>query len=53
MAVAVALTVGTAVDYVYRALALRRTGAAAVKPGAAGGSADPTGTSGARTDTAA
>jgi CDP-diacylglycerol--glycerol-3-phosphate 3-phosphatidyltransferase len=39
MAVAVVLTVGTGIDYVYRALALRRTAAGAQRP--ASGGPDP------------
>jgi CDP-diacylglycerol---glycerol-3-phosphate 3-phosphatidyltransferase len=53
MAVAVLLTVATGIDYVYRALTLRRTSARAMKAAAARRSAGPTGASGARTDTAA
>jgi CDP-diacylglycerol--glycerol-3-phosphate 3-phosphatidyltransferase len=50
MAVAVALTVLSGVDYVYRALTLRRTSARAMKAAAARRAAGPSGT---RTDTAA
>ncbi|SDF64904.1 CDP-diacylglycerol--glycerol-3-phosphate 3-phosphatidyltransferase [Blastococcus fimeti] len=54
MAIAVVLTLVTGLDYVVRALRLRRTSARAMKAAAArrsaAGSADPTGT---RTDTAA
>jgi CDP-diacylglycerol--glycerol-3-phosphate 3-phosphatidyltransferase len=53
MAVAVLLTVATGVDYVYRALTLRRTSARAMKAAAARRAAGPSGASGARTDTAA
>jgi CDP-diacylglycerol--glycerol-3-phosphate 3-phosphatidyltransferase len=50
MAVAVVLTVLSGVDYVYRALTLRRTSARAMKAAAARRAAGPSGT---RTDTAA
>jgi CDP-diacylglycerol--glycerol-3-phosphate 3-phosphatidyltransferase len=50
MAVAVLLTVATGIDYVYRALALRRTSARAMRAAAA---RRATGPSGNRTDTAA
>lgn len=53
MAFAVVLTVVTGLDYVYRALSLRRTSARAMRAAAARRAAGPTGTSGARTDTAA
>ena len=53
MAVAVALTVLSGLDYVYRALTLRQTSARAMKAAAARRAAGPTGSSGARTDTAA
>ena len=53
MAVAVLLTVATGIDYIYRALTLRRTSARAMKAAAARRSAGPTDASGARTDTAA
>jgi CDP-diacylglycerol--glycerol-3-phosphate 3-phosphatidyltransferase len=53
MAVAVVLTVLTGIDYVYRALTLRQTSARAMKAAAARRAAGPTGSSGARTDTAA
>ncbi|HLM07152.1 MAG TPA: CDP-diacylglycerol--glycerol-3-phosphate 3-phosphatidyltransferase [Blastococcus sp.] len=53
MGLAVVLTVLTGVDYVYRALTLRQTSARAMKAAAARRAAGPTGTSGARTDTAA
>jgi CDP-diacylglycerol--glycerol-3-phosphate 3-phosphatidyltransferase len=52
MAMAVALTVLTGLDYVYRALTLRQTSARAMKAAAARRAAGSTG-SGARTDTAA
>jgi CDP-diacylglycerol--glycerol-3-phosphate 3-phosphatidyltransferase len=51
MAVALVLTVVTAVDYVYRALTLRRTSARAMRAAAARRAAGPTaGADGARTD---
>jgi CDP-diacylglycerol--glycerol-3-phosphate 3-phosphatidyltransferase len=50
MAVALVLTVLTGVDYVYRALTLRRTSARAMRAAAARRAAGPSGT---RTDTAA
>jgi CDP-diacylglycerol--glycerol-3-phosphate 3-phosphatidyltransferase len=53
MATALLLTLVTGVDYVYRALALRRTSARAMRAAAARRADGPTGTSGARTDTAA
>jgi CDP-diacylglycerol---glycerol-3-phosphate 3-phosphatidyltransferase len=56
MAAALVLTVLTGIDYVYRALSLRRTSARAMKAAAARRAAGPSGTSGptgARTDTAA
>ena len=53
MAAALALTLVTGVDYVYRALSLRRTSARAMKAAAARRAAGPTGASGARSDTAA
>jgi CDP-diacylglycerol--glycerol-3-phosphate 3-phosphatidyltransferase len=53
MAVAVVLTVLTGLDYVYRALKLRQTSARAMKAAAARRAAGPSGSSGARTDTAA
>jgi CDP-diacylglycerol--glycerol-3-phosphate 3-phosphatidyltransferase len=53
MAVAVVLTVLTGLDYVYRALTLRQTSARAMKAAAARRAAGPSGSSGARTDTAA
>src|SRR3954467_2939517 len=53
MAVAVALTVLSGLDYVYRALTLRRTRARAMRAAAERRAAGPTGASGARTDTAA
>jgi CDP-diacylglycerol---glycerol-3-phosphate 3-phosphatidyltransferase len=53
MAAALLLTVVTGVDYVYRALSLRRTSARAMKAAAARRAAGPTGASGARSDTAA
>ena len=53
MAVAVVLTVVTGLDYVYRALALRRSGHRAVRTAGATGGTGTSGTSGARTDTAA
>jgi len=53
MATALLLTLVTGVDYVYRALALRRTSARAMRAAAARREDGPTGTTGARTDTAA
>jgi CDP-diacylglycerol--glycerol-3-phosphate 3-phosphatidyltransferase len=53
MATALLLTLVTGVDYVYRALALRRTSARAMRAAAARRADGPTGTTGARTDTAA
>jgi CDP-diacylglycerol--glycerol-3-phosphate 3-phosphatidyltransferase len=53
MATAVLLTLVTGIDYVYRALALRRTSARAMRAAAARREDGPTGTTGARTDTAA
>jgi CDP-diacylglycerol---glycerol-3-phosphate 3-phosphatidyltransferase len=53
MAVAVVLTVVTGLDYVYRALKLRRTSARAMRAAAARRAAGPSGASGARRDTAA
>jgi CDP-diacylglycerol--glycerol-3-phosphate 3-phosphatidyltransferase len=53
MAAAVLLTLVTGIDYVYRALALRRTSARAMRAAAARREDGPTGTTGARTDTAA
>jgi CDP-diacylglycerol--glycerol-3-phosphate 3-phosphatidyltransferase len=53
MAAAVLLTLVTGIDYVYRALALRRTSARAMRAAAARRADGPTGSSGARTDTAA
>jgi CDP-diacylglycerol--glycerol-3-phosphate 3-phosphatidyltransferase len=53
MAVAVLLTVLTGLDYVYRALSLRRTSARAMRAAAARRAAGPTGASGARSDSAA
>jgi CDP-diacylglycerol--glycerol-3-phosphate 3-phosphatidyltransferase len=53
MAAALILTVLTGIDYVYRALTLRRTSARAMKAAAARRASGPTGASGARTDTAA
>jgi CDP-diacylglycerol--glycerol-3-phosphate 3-phosphatidyltransferase len=50
MAAAVVLTVATGIDYVYRALLLRRTSARAMRAAAARRAAGP---SGSRTDTAA
>jgi CDP-diacylglycerol--glycerol-3-phosphate 3-phosphatidyltransferase len=51
MAFALLLTVVTGIDYVYRALKLRRTSARAMEAAAARRAAGPTG--GTRTDTAA
>jgi CDP-diacylglycerol---glycerol-3-phosphate 3-phosphatidyltransferase len=53
MATAVLLTLVTGIDYVYRALALRRTSARAMRAAAARRADGPTGTTDARTDTAA
>src|SRR3954454_6286725 len=53
MAIALVLTVVTGIDYVYRALTLRRTSARAMKAAAARRVAGPSASSGARTDTAA
>ena len=53
MAAALALTLITGVDYVYRALTLRRTSARAMAAATARRAAGPSGASGARTDTAA
>jgi CDP-diacylglycerol--glycerol-3-phosphate 3-phosphatidyltransferase len=55
MAVALVLTIVTAVDYVYRALTLRRTSARAMRAAAARRAAHgpPAGADGARTDTTA
>ena len=53
MAAALALTVLTGLDYVYRALTLRQTSARAMKAAAARRAAGPTGASGTRSDTAA
>jgi CDP-diacylglycerol--glycerol-3-phosphate 3-phosphatidyltransferase len=53
MAAALVLTVATGIDYVYRALTLRRTSARAMQAAAARRAAGPSGSSGARTDTAA
>jgi CDP-diacylglycerol--glycerol-3-phosphate 3-phosphatidyltransferase len=53
MAAAVLLTLVTGIDYVYRALALRRTSARAMRAAAARRADGPTGTTDARTDTAA
>jgi CDP-diacylglycerol--glycerol-3-phosphate 3-phosphatidyltransferase len=53
MATALLLTLVTGIDYVYRALALRRTSARAMRAAAARRADGPTGTTGARTDTAA
>ncbi|HEY0126497.1 MAG TPA: CDP-diacylglycerol--glycerol-3-phosphate 3-phosphatidyltransferase [Blastococcus sp.] len=53
MAAAVALTVLTGLDYVYRALTLRQTSARAMRAAAARRAAGPSGANGARTDTAA
>jgi CDP-diacylglycerol---glycerol-3-phosphate 3-phosphatidyltransferase len=53
MAAAVVLTVLTGLDYVYRALTLRQTSARAMKAAAARRAAGSSGSSGARTDTAA
>ena len=53
MAAAVVLTVVTGIDYVYRALTLRRTSARAMRAAAERRAAGPSGASGARSDTAA
>ena len=53
MAAALVLTVLTGLDYVYRALTLRQTSARAMKAAAARRAAGPSGSSGARSDTAA
>jgi CDP-diacylglycerol--glycerol-3-phosphate 3-phosphatidyltransferase len=53
MGIALVLTVVTGVDYVYRALTLRRTSARAMAAAAARRAAGPTGAPGSRTDTAA
>jgi CDP-diacylglycerol--glycerol-3-phosphate 3-phosphatidyltransferase len=53
MAAALALTLVTGVDYVYRALTLRRTSARAMAAATARRAAGSSGASGARTDTAA
>jgi CDP-diacylglycerol---glycerol-3-phosphate 3-phosphatidyltransferase len=53
MGAALVLTVLTGIDYVYRALTLRQTSARAMRAAAARRAAGQTGTSGARTDTAA
>jgi CDP-diacylglycerol---glycerol-3-phosphate 3-phosphatidyltransferase len=53
MGVALVLTIATGLDYVYRALTLRQTSARAMKAAAARRAAGPTGSSGARSDTAA
>jgi CDP-diacylglycerol--glycerol-3-phosphate 3-phosphatidyltransferase len=53
MAFALLLTVITGIDYVYRALTLRRTSARAMRAAAARRAAGPTGAGEARTDTAA
>jgi CDP-diacylglycerol--glycerol-3-phosphate 3-phosphatidyltransferase len=53
MATALLLTLVTGIDYVYRALALRRTSARAMRAAAARRADGPTGTTDARTDTAA
>ena len=53
MAAAVLLTVVTGLDYVYRALVLRRTSARAMRAAAARRAAGQTGAPGTRTDTAA
>ena len=53
MAAALVLTVLTGIDYVYRALTLRRTSARALRAAAARRAAGPTGGTGARSDTAA
>ena len=53
MAFALGLTVITGIDYVYRALTLRRTSARAMAAAAARRAAGPSGTGEARSDTAA
>jgi CDP-diacylglycerol--glycerol-3-phosphate 3-phosphatidyltransferase len=53
MGIALVLTLVTGVDYVYRALTLRRTSARATAAAAARRAPGPTGASGSRTDTAA
>ena len=53
MAAALVLTVVTGIDYVYRALTLRRTSALAMRAAADRRAAGPSGASGARSDTAA
>ena len=53
MAAALVLTVLSGIDYVYRALSLRQTSARAMKAAAARRAAGSTGSSDARTDTAA
>ncbi len=53
MAAALVLTLATGVDYVYRALTLRRTSARAMAAATARRAAGSSGTSGTRTDTAA
>ena len=53
MAFAVGLTVITGIDYVYRALTLRRTSARAMQAASARRAAGPTGSGEARSDTAA
>ncbi len=53
MAAALLLTLITGLDYVYRALTLRRTSARAMRAAAARRADGPTGTTDARTDTAA
>ena len=53
MGVALVLTLATAVDYVYRALVLRRTSARAMRAGAAGRGTGPAGAGDPRTDTTA
>jgi CDP-diacylglycerol--glycerol-3-phosphate 3-phosphatidyltransferase len=53
MALALVLTIATGVDYVYRALTLRRTSARATAAAAARRAGEQSGTSGTRTDTAA
>ena len=52
MAAAVLLTVVTGLDYVYRAVKLRRTSARAMREAAARRAAGPTGAAGTRSDTA-
>ena len=53
MAVALVLTIATGIDYVYRALTLRRTSARAMQAAAARRAAGQSGSGAARTDTAA